>query len=476
VIVVAQGVAGRLFSRWLPTALGAAMLVAELPLVSVSASRSADPGQALAALGIGMSVLVVVNVPALALAGLVVVTGGVRLGRYALLVGTIGAGLLVLLAATPLLDGLRALLGIDESLATAVRWCLIGLAPNPIGVALRRHLHGRLIHAHRTRPIMWATLVRIVVSAVLAWIAVSVLPHHGAAAAGLALSAGAFTEFVLLAPVVRRLPSDACRVKVMALVRQHAQLSSAWLLNTLPAMVTTIGIAHSQQPVASLVVWPVSYHLAALFSSPVADWDMIAAGALKRGDGLAAVRRVTLWLVVGLSGLFALVLVTGFDSLYLTRVTEVPAEPARLGLTWLPLLLPMPLLWVLRGAVRGVVVAGDHRVALVVASIAHMFVLAVTVAGLGLTHLPGVAVGAFAIIAGLVAEVVVLAIKAFRRPGAGNTWLRVRDEWVSAGMEDDEELWRLRERARQFRQALAERQRDLDTQAGGAAGEPHDCC
>jgi hypothetical protein len=338
-----------------------------------------------------------------------------------LLVGLAGTGLLLLLAGIPpLLGGLRALLGVDESLTSAVRWCLIGLAPNPTGVALRRHLHGRLIHAQGTRPIIPATLVRIVASAVLAWLAVSVLPHQGAAAAGLALSAGAFTEFALLTRVVRRLPPATHRMPYSAVLRQHAQLLPTWLLNTLPAMVTTVGIAHSQQSAPSLVVWPIAYSLAALFSSPVADWDTLTAGALKRGEGMGAVRRATGLLAVGLGGVFALVVATGLDSFYLTRVTAVPDEPAALGLAWLPLLLPMPLLWVLRGAVRGAVMAGEHRVGLVLGGIAHLLCLAAAVAGLSQTQLPGVAVGALAVVAGLVAEVVALALAVRTLPRYGS--------------------------------------------------------
>jgi hypothetical protein len=405
-----------LFLRWLPTALGAAMLVAELPLVSVSASRSARPGEALAALGIGMSVLVVVNAPALALAGLTVVAadaGETRLGRHALLTGLTGCAVLLVLATPPALAGLRTVLGIDHSLTAEVRGCLLSLAPNPLGVALRRRLHGRMIRADHTRPIAWATLSRIAASAALAWLAVSLLPEHGAAAAGLALSAGAFTEALLLTPVVRRLPRATG--DVTRLGRRHAQLTTPWLLNNLPALVTTVGIAHAAQSVASLVVWPVTYHLAALFSSPLADWDTVTAAARDR----RAVRIVTWWLTVGFAVLFALVIVSDVDTLFVTRLTAVPSEPAALGLTWLPLLLPMPALWVLRGTVRGVVMAGSRRTPLVLASIAHLLALTTTVTTLGRTALPGVAVGALAVLAGLLAELLALATSGpFRsRPG-----------------------------------------------------------
>jgi hypothetical protein len=398
--------ARRLFLRWLPTALGTAMLVAELPLVSISASRSTEPGAALATLGIGMSVLVVVNAPALALAGLTVVAtdaGDTRLGRHALLVGLTGCAVLLVLATPPALAGLRTLLGIDHPLAAEVRGCLLSLAPNPLGVALRRRLHGRLIRAHHTRPIAWATLVRIAASAGLAWLAVAMLPEHGATAAGLALSAGAFTEALLLTPVVRRLPRATGTATGVG--RRHAQLTAPWLLNNLPALITTVGIAHAAQPADSLIVWPVTYNLATLFSSPLADWDTITAAEPDRG----AVRAVTWWLTAAFAALFTVVILSDVDTWFVTGLTAVPAEPAALGLTWLPLLLPMPMLWVLRGTLRGIVMTGTRRSALVLASTGHLLVLTTTVTALGQTTLPGVAVGALAVLAGLVTELLTLA-------------------------------------------------------------------
>jgi hypothetical protein len=70
-----------LFRLWLPTVFGASMLVAEIPLVAASAARSAVGGQALAAIGIGVAILVVINTPALAITPLVATEQGRRAQR-----------------------------------------------------------------------------------------------------------------------------------------------------------------------------------------------------------------------------------------------------------------------------------------------------------------------------------------------------------------------------------------------------------
>ena len=63
-----------LFALWLSTGLGATALMAEIPVVIAAVARSADGGRALAALGIGLSIIVLVNSPALAVTELVVTT------------------------------------------------------------------------------------------------------------------------------------------------------------------------------------------------------------------------------------------------------------------------------------------------------------------------------------------------------------------------------------------------------------------
>jgi hypothetical protein len=393
--------------RWLPTALGTALLVSELPLVAASAARSAEPARALAALGIAMSVLVVVNAPALALTGLVVVSDDVstrRLVRHTVSVGLAAALVLAALAGVP--QVFAALLDLDAALAGELRWCLLALVPNPLAVAIRRYLHGRLIAAHRTRPILVATIARIAVSTSLAWVAVAAVPQHGGAAGGLALTVGALVEAALLGPVVRRISRPAGGRQRLA--RRHARLTAPWLLNNLPALVTTVGIAHAVAPAASLVVWPVTYQLALIFAGPVADWDTVTAGALREVPDHRAVRTATIWLTAAFGAVFAAVVLSGAGAYYVRDVAAVPPTPATLGLTWLWLLVPVPALWVLRGALRGLAMAAERHTRLVTAAGAHLLLLAATAVALGTTPLPGVAVGAVAVVAGVAVEIAVL--------------------------------------------------------------------
>jgi hypothetical protein len=403
----------RLLRIWLPTALGASVLVAEIPVVYAAVARATGGAQALAAIGICLSLLVIVNTPALALAPLVAVEAQRRgLRRYALGVGVLGAAVLLFLGVTPpALEALRVVFGLDADLLGQVSDGLVALAPNSLGVALRRDLHGRFIHAGRTGSIITATAVRIVGTGALAWVAVAIWPQRGALAGGLALSAGALLETAMLAVAARALPtlSDGRDLGLVGLMGRHIHLSSTRLLAMAPMMITMVGIAHSQQARASLVVWPALYELLMLFSSPTTDWAAVSARALRRCRSSPVPRRLTVWLCGGFSVAFIAVVATGVAEGYLRWLVAVPPDPTALALRWIPVLLVVPAAWIVRAYLQGVLIAIGATAALVRASAAHVLVLGATVAVLAATALPGVGAASIAVVAGLLADLAITA-------------------------------------------------------------------
>jgi hypothetical protein len=426
-MVMSRHLGRQLFLLWLPTAFGASMLVAEIPLVYAAVARSVGGDRALAAMGICVSLLVVVNTPALALTPLVTVQAGQRgLRWYALAIGFAGAAVLLLVALVPsAMAALRAVFGLDVDVASDVRDGLIGLSANSVGVALRRHLHGRFIWAGRTWPITRATVIRIAGTGALAWAGVALVPEHGALVGGLALSVGALLETALLAVAARALPRPAPTrgERLRALVRRHSHLSASRLMAMVPMMITTLGIAHSAEPTASLIVWPALYELVMLFSSPAGDWESVTARALHSG---MPARWLTVRLAAGFAVAFALIVLAGPGEFYLRHLVTVPAGPTDLGLRWAPVLFAVPVLWVVRAYLHGVLMAVADTAWLLWASVTHVVVLSGAAVALSATALPGVAVGSFALVAGLVVDVAVTARGARSAEFSGRT-SRARD-------------------------------------------------
>ncbi|MEV0831397.1 hypothetical protein [Nonomuraea rubra] len=423
----------RLLALWWPTALGASMLVLEIPIVYAAAARSTGGPQVLAAMGICVAILVVVNSPGLAITPLAVTAHGrhswQRLRRQALLTGLAAALVLVALATLPPLVALvRLAFDPDAVLLGHIRAGLLGLAPNALGVALRRYMHGRLIVNVRTRPIASATALRILGTLALAWAGTALWPQHGALVAGLALSAGAFTEAACLAMIARALPREPPPgpSPYIELIRRHADVSAARLLVMAPMLVTTIAVAHSAHSAASLVVWPALYELAMLFASPTSDWESVAAGALRKQPRGSAPRRVTVRLAAAFTCVLVLVLATGPAHVYLRGLLAVPAELASFALTWSWLLVPVPALWLVRGYLRGAVMAAVATGWLTAASLAHGVALLACATALAATTLPGLAVAGAAVVAGLSIDVAMTGYGAFRSSTPGPAVLALR--------------------------------------------------
>jgi hypothetical protein len=401
-----------LFRLWLPTVFGASMLVVEIPLVAAAAARSADGGRALAAVGIGMSILVVVNSPALAITGLVATQGDRRtpaqLRRYTAAVGCLGTALLFALAVPPGSGVVRALFGLDPATAGAVSAFLAGLALNSLGVAVRRYQHGRLIRGGSTGPIVWATLVRLVATAAIAWTGVALLPERGPLIAGLALTVGAFLEAAALQipasrrPAVR--PSQALDSDWAGLIARHGNLSAGRLLVMAPTVITTVGVAHATRAPESLIVWPVLIQFAALFTSPTTDWESVAATGLRADRRSRGPRRLTVWLAAAATALFGLALAGGLADVFVRDLLAVPDAAADLGMRWIWVLLPLPAIWLARAYFRGGVMASDATTWVSYAGVAHAIVLVGVLAVLVLTTLPGVACAAIALTAGVLTE------------------------------------------------------------------------
>jgi len=400
----------RLFRLWLPTVFGASMLVVEIPVVAAAAARSTDGGRALAAIGVGMSLLVVVNTPALAITPLIAIERGRRsvgqLRRYTAVVGVLGTLILAILAVPPGSAAVRALFGLDQATAGAVSAFLAGLAPNSLGVAIRRYQHGRLVHARRTGPIVWATLVRLAVAGVAAWFGTAALPDDGPLVAGAALSAGAFLEAAVL-HVFRtgaHKPTEPTAGGWAALIVHHGHLSAGRLLVMIPPVITIIGVAHAAEAADSLIVWPVLVQLVALFTSPTTDWESVAAAALRDDPRNRAPWRLTAGLAAALTGLLAVALATGPADAFVRNLLAVPSAAADLGLGWAWTLIPLPCLWITRAYLRGAVMAADASSWLSAASAAHAVALIGTFVTVARMAVPGVACAGIALVTGVLIE------------------------------------------------------------------------
>ena len=416
-----------LWWQWLPTSLGSSMLVLEIPVVAAAVVRSGSGTRGLAALGIGVAVIVVANGPALALAPLVVTLDG-RVARrslrtYTAVVGLVAAVLVAVLGlCRPVLAGL---LDLDPATARDAAAVLLVLAPASIVVALRRYQHGRLIAIGATAGIGVATAVRLAASAAFAW-AVVPFTASGAVLGGAALTLGACAEATVLAVALRRSRAAAGERRAQraadpvppaglrAIGATHLPMAATRVLNMIPQLIMVVGIAHAPHSLASLATWPVVYGLLSLFTGPLADFETVGTAALRSDPLDPEPRRLARVLVVVVTVLYGAVLLSPLLRLYLSGFSQLSGEPLDLGLTWAVCTLLVPAGWVVRGYLRATVLAGGRYGSLGYGVGVHlaglMVFLAITI-GAGL---PGVACAGLAVFGGVFVEIGSLAIAARR--------------------------------------------------------------
>ncbi|WP_224388955.1 hypothetical protein [Pseudonocardia sp. ICBG1293] len=406
--------------KWIPTALGSSLLAWEIPVVVAIVARTSDGPTAVAAFGAGLSVLVVVNAPALALAPLVVLTmskhGSRTLWKYAFAVGLFGTALIVLLALTPLTTNA---LGIPTELHGPLSICLLSFGLAPLAVALRRCQHGHLISSGRTSVIAHATILRML-GTVAAVVALWQAGLPSAAVGGLALTVGAWIEVTRLGWTVRRSatsprPESEVWPGSENLFATHLRLSSTVALNMLPALATTVLIARAVDAETALIIWPVLYALVSLITVPLSDLEVVGSSHLTSGGDSTTVFGLTVMIAASLVILGAVTVASPVIHFYLTVANGLSQQLTETAYPWVVVLAAIPPLWAVRGYVRSLVLASGWTKFLVYSASMHIGGMTVSGCVLLTAGLPGLASAAFAMLTAIVAEIAFMYYLVVRR-------------------------------------------------------------
>jgi len=430
----------RVLRIWAPTALGSSVLMVEIPVILALAARGPRGAPSLAGLGVALSLILLVNSPALALAsttatlsrGAVAVA---RLRTLALLAGVLPAALLVAVLLTPTADWLfRSLINVPANAVSLTRVALWLLAPAPLVVAWRRYQHGLLVAAGATGPIALASFARIAISIAVASTALAATGVSGAALGAAALTSGATGEALVVTALARRTGAlDEARRRpgadpsLRSLIRFHLPLAATMALSMVPQPLVTAGIARGQHPEISLAAWPVLYGLVWVLAGSAAEIESITASKHGEPGGRHATRTFATLLGSTLALLLLLALATPLARLYFVDVSGVHGAAADAGTRAARAAVVLPLLYALRPWLRGALIARGRTTAVQWAMGASIVVLVpVLTAGVAFSSFDGVTIGAAALVVALVAELSVLAVHdggLVRRPARGGAAL-----------------------------------------------------
>ena len=346
----------KILETWWPLAASWLMMGFELPAVSATMARLAEPEVSLAAYGgIVFPLSLLIEAPIIMLLAASTALSRTRrsyekLRRFMIVSGG-GLTLLHLaIAATPLFDVVVVrLLGAPEEIREAARLGLLIMTPWTGSIAYRRFQQGVLIRFGRSRTVGVGTVVRLLTNvAVLA--AGYVLGKPGILVGTAAVSAGVLVEalFVGIAvrPVLRNeLPAEDPEEKPLTLrgfLDFYVPLATTSVLSLVALPLGSAAMSRMPLPIESLAVWPVVNGLTFTLRSVGFAYNEVVVALLGDGRSARELRRFTVGLAVGTSLALLSIAATPLSHFWFATVSGLTDELAAIGggALWLAVLLP----------------------------------------------------------------------------------------------------------------------------------------
>lgn len=311
----------------------------EGPWIQGVISRKADPELHLAAFGLVVSLQVTIEAPVIMF--LAVGSALARdkqsyavLWRYTMLVNIIMTGVALLMAFTPLLDlYLGRLLGVPQNIIDATRPAMVIMILWTAFIGYRRFHQGILINHDKTRTIGIGTVIRVVVSAGVAFAFGIWSNLSGSVIGALSLMSAVTTEMfyvmVIMRPDIEQInntprpvhkpPLDFARV-----VRFHLPLALTSLLTLFVRPIIESGLARADNATQALAAFPVIFSILLVLRSGGLAWQEVVIAKGEDREALQTLRQFTWMLGVGTTGILLLLTLTPAMNYYTGVLLNVP--------------------------------------------------------------------------------------------------------------------------------------------------------
>lgn len=379
----------RVFASWWPLAASWLLMGLELPLVSATMARLADPRIHLAAYGgVVFPVALIIEAPVIMMLAASTALSKDQasfhlMRRFMTRLSTSLTLLHVLVAFTPLYYLLaRAVLGVPEDIVEPARIGLMIMTPWTWAIAYRRFHQGVLIRFGRARLVGTGTLVRLAANIVVlgAGLAIGSLPGIvvGAAAVAAGVMAEAAFVGIMVRPVVRGELRDAPPVEphltLGSFLRFYIPLAMTSLLLLIAMPIGSASMSRMPEPLDSLAVWPVLSGLVFTLRSVGFAFNEVVVALLDEPGALRALRRFAVTLAAVMTGLLAVVAATPLGRFWLNDVTALPERLTALGLVGIWLSIPLPAFSVVQSLFQGILVHSRRTRGITQAVVAYLVV------------------------------------------------------------------------------------------------------
>lgn len=315
------------------------LMTFEGPWVQGVISRKPDAETQLAAFGLVFSLQVTIEAPVIMM--LAVGSALVRdrqsyrvLWRYAMVVNLLVTILAVLMAFTPLLDWwLGEVLGVPDKIIEATRPAMAIMILWSALIGYRRFHQGILIRFNHTKIVGRGTIVRIVVSAGIAF-ALGIASDLSGAVIGayaliFAVAAESFYIYRAAQPDVEKViqnerNSNYPALSYAAAMKFHIPLALTSLMTLLARPIIERGLANADNAEKALAAWPIIYAMLLLMRSGGMAWQEVVITLSKNQESDQALRRFTWTLGLATTGFLALIAWTPLIDVYIGDILNVP--------------------------------------------------------------------------------------------------------------------------------------------------------
>ncbi len=408
----------RLLALYVPLMFSGLLMSSEGPLITAGIARQPQAELFLAAFGVAFAIALVYEAPILMVLEASIALGNgwpeyLTLRRAYLVFGALLTALGIALFFTPAYTLLtRQLMSIPEPIVIAARPALMILTFWPLPIGWRRLHQGVLIRYRRTSVISFATGVRVVVLAAILFSG-AFRGTPGAVLGAGAMVAGVTVEALLITvPALAALgPRNDARPRSgwERVWSYYRPLATTTLLQQANRPLITAGIAASTQAVLSLAAWPVVMSITMLASGPLSALQQVVIAV---PDDTGTRRRTTSFvLAVGgfLTALLVIITRSSLLEVLLVKVFGVSSDIRVIATPAAQLLAFLPLVVAVQCFLRGRLIRAGNTIQVQRAMLANLLTVALMIGtGMVLRSLPGIMLGALALLFGGLAEVAVL--------------------------------------------------------------------
>jgi len=352
----------RIFKTWWPLAASWLLMGVELPAVSATMARLADPKINLAAYGgVVFPISLIIEAPIIMLLAASTALckdwpSYLKVRRFMIVSAASLTFLHFLISFTPLYYIIvEGIIGVPEVIVEPARIGLMIMLPWTWSIAYRRFNQGVLIRFGNSRAVGIGTVIRLTADGLVLLAGYMIGGIPGIVVGTSAVIAGVFFEAIYSGLAVR--PIVKGPLKLAPIVHPSLDLKS-FLNFYIPLAMTSLllllanpigSAALSRMPFAldSLAVWPVISGLIFMFRSPGVAYNEVVVALLDEPRSSSNLRKFAVILSIILSGLLLLITITPISAVWfgtVSALTPALSSMARSGL-WLALLLPALNVW-----------------------------------------------------------------------------------------------------------------------------------